>query len=123
MVRVTYKPFEEIIIHDIVKYSLEDFITMNSLGAQTGGLGRPLNWVDGVAFIQAPMPPTDEIIKDQLEGKIHWAQLAFAIMPKFQSYILVKEGQIRIPVIDLGDNEIFRDVIAWLKERFKNVTP
>ena len=89
------------------------------MGVPAGGLGRPLNWVDGVAFRQAPMPPTDEIIKDQLDGKIHWAQLAFAPMPKFQPYILVKEGQIRIPIINLSDNEIFRNVIAWLKERYK----
>ena len=86
---------------------------------QSGQMGRQINWANGVAFAHSGMPPTDDVIKEQLQGRVHWSSLQFAFMPKHQPLIIIKEGNIRIPVLDLSDNVIFRDMAEWIKNHYK----
>ena len=61
---------------------------------------------------------THEIIKEKLEGKIHWSSVSYAIMEKYQSEFKV-EGSVRIPVIDASDNIIFKKMAEWIKNSFE----
>lgn len=119
MVEIIYEPWKTIVIHEIVQYDLQMLINLHSLGVQSGQLGRPINWANGVAFEHNAMPPTDEVIKEQIQGKIHWSHLSFAFMPKYQQLITVPEGNIRIPVLDLSDHEIFKDMAEWIRKHYK----
>lgn len=38
MVKVTFKPWEEVIIHEATHHSLDDIVTLSSMGVQPGGL-------------------------------------------------------------------------------------
>lgn len=119
MVEFIYEPFKTIIIHEIVQHDLQTFVYQHGLGAQPGQLGNAMNWADGVAFNHAAMPPTEDVVREQINGRIHWAHLAFAFMPKHQQFITIPEGNIRIPVIDLSNNEVFKGLAGWIKERYK----
>jgi len=64
MMKVVYAPWEEIVIHEAIKHSLDDLAKLQTLGVQAGALGHHLLWAEGVAFVQAPLPPTDDVIKE-----------------------------------------------------------
>lgn len=121
MVEFVYEPFKKIVVHEIALYDFQTFIYQRTLGVQMGQLGGPINWVDGVAFIHVTMPPTPEVITEQLHGKIHWQQLAFTFMPQYQPFIVIPEGNIKIPVVKLSNNLVFKNMVIWLKQSYKEV--
>lgn len=120
MVEIIYKPWKTIVIHAIVQHDLKMLIHLHGLGIQSGQLGRPINWSNGVAFSHRVMPPTDEVIKEQINGKIHWSHLSFAFMPKHQPLITIPEGKIRIPILNLSGNEVFRELTEWIKKHYSS---
>lgn len=118
MVEFEYQPWKKIIVHDVMKFPLEHFKSTHSLGVQQGGVGIPLIWADGIVFDKNVFRDTDDIIKEKLEGKVHWSSLSYAIMEKYQSEFKV-EGSIRIPVMNVGDNVVFRKMAEWIKNNFE----
>ena len=118
MVEFEYQPWKKIIIHEVLKFPLEHFISASSMGVQAGGVGRPLRWVDGVIFQIGNFRDTDDIIKEKLNGIVHYSAVSYAILEKFQSEFKVS-GNIRIPVIDLSGNKTFREMAIWLKKNFE----
>ena len=116
MPKIIYKPYDELIIHELVRYKLEDLVNLNALGVQSGGMGKPLYWAAGLAMVTYTLPSTDAVVNDQLNGKAHWAHVAYAPMPKFESYIVLKENSVRIPVINASTNPIFNAAAAWIKK-------
>jgi len=119
MVEFVYEPYKKVVIHEIVQYDLQTLIHLHGLGIQAGQLGRPINWANGIAFGQRTLPPTEEVVKEQIQGKVHWSFLAFAYMSTHQPIITIPEGNIRIPVVDLSDNSLFRELAEWLKMMYK----
>ena len=119
MVKVTFKPWEEIIIHEEVAYSLDDLIKLNSIGVQPGGLAAPLRWAEGVIFRVAGMPPTDEVVREQFQGKIHWNLVEWALMPEYKNVILIQDINAKIPVINVSGTVILCEIAKALKERVK----
>ena len=119
MVEFIYEPFKTIVIHEIVQYDFQTFVYQHALGAQPGQLGGAMNWAEGIAFNHMAMHPTADIVKEQIKGRIHWLQLAFAFMPKHQQFITIPEGNIRIPVINLSGNIIFKSMADWIKKQYK----
>ena len=117
MVKVVYQPWKEVIIHESIRYVLDDLVKIRCLGVQPGGLGRQLVWAEGVAFSPAGMPPTEDVIKEQLQGRVHWAAVEWASMPQYQNVIDVKEAKIRVPIINVSTNPILRSVAEWLKSQ------
>ena len=110
---------EEVIIHENIQHSLEDFVTMCSVGVQPGGLARPLMWAEGIVFRSAPMPPTDSVAKEMLENKVHWSSVEWAIMPEYKQVIMITEINARIPIINVSTTAILCDVAKTLKESTK----
>jgi len=119
LVKVTFKPWEEVIIHEVIYYSFEDIVKLFSLGVQPGGLAQPLKWAEGVVFSMSGMSPTDEIIKEQLAGKIHWNSISWALMPECQNFIPIKDINAKIPIVDVSTNSIFCEVARALKEQVR----
>lgn len=117
MVKVTFKPWEEVVVHEVIHYSLEDLIKLQSLGVQPGGLAKSLRWAEGVVFRVAGMPPTDEVVKENLQGKVHWNSVEWAFMPEYKNVILIKDINAKIPVINVSKTAILRDVIKALKKQ------
>lgn len=119
MVKVIYAPWKEIVIHEFVEHNLDDFLKLRCIGITSGALGKPLLWIDGIALDRIGMRETESVIREKLEGKLHWSSLSFATMPKYKPMITVREGNIRIPIIDVSDNSYFQAVVKWLKVNIK----
>ena len=118
MVEFEYSPWKKVIVHEVTKFPLDYFISGASYGVQPGGVGRPLTWADGLIFAKGGLPDSDEIVKEKLQGDLHWNHLHYAIMEKFKPEIKV-EGNIRIPIINASDNVIFREMASWIKRSFE----
>jgi len=118
MVEFEYQPWKKIIVHEVVKYPIEFFESQNSLGVQPGGIGRPLTWAEGIVFNRSMMRETDEVIKEKLEGKIHYTSLVYGILEKYQPELKVA-GNIRIPIINVSNNKIFKEMATWIRNSFE----
>lgn len=92
-------------------------LEMQSFGVPPGSLGRSLMWANGVAFTYAAMPANDEVVADQLKGRMHWASVVFAQMPTYESAVLLQEMNVRIPIADVSGNPTLYAVARWLRER------
>jgi len=115
MVKVTYKPWEEIIVHEAIQHSIDDLVKLLSVGVPPGGLGHPILWSDGVAFTHDAMPPTNEVIKEQMQGRVHWSSVRCASMLEYKDNILIKETNVRIPVLNVSNNPILKTAAEWMK--------
>lgn len=116
MVEVVYQPWKKIVIHEIVKYALDDLVKLQSLGVEPGGLADPLLWVEGIVFSSSTMLETKDVIKEKLEGVVHWASVEWALMPEFKGVIIIKETNVKVPIINVGAHPIYKAVSKWLKE-------
>ena len=119
MVKVTYKPWEEVVIHETIQYDLDTLIAHRSLGVPPGGLGGRLLWAEGVAFSHVPMPPTTDIIKENLQGRVHWNSVQWTLMPEFKLFIEISQTKVKVPFVDVSANEILSSVAKWLKKSAK----
>lgn len=120
MVKVTFKPWDEVVIHESVEYDINDLVKQNSIGVQPGGLAPPLRWARGVAFSNGGMAPTDEVVREQLQGKIHWSIVSWALMPEYKNVILIKDINAKMPVINVSGNAILSEVAEALKANTKH---
>jgi len=122
LVKVTFQPSEELIIHESINHSLPDLIKLCSVGLQPGGLGGPLNWAEGVVFRFSRALATDEVFRELLKGKVHWIDLEWALMPQYEQVIPIEEINAKIPVIDVSTTAILCDVAKALKEQAQQET-
>jgi hypothetical protein len=116
MVKVSYKAYDELIIHEYQKFSLEDLMRLRCTGLQVGSIAPSFQWADGTVMWREPFPQNEEITKENLEGRVHWIWVAFAPMLEFKPSLVLKETSVTVPVINLSDNPVFKAAAAWLRE-------
>lgn len=116
MVKITYQPWEEIVIHEVVEYPLAALLEMQSFGVPQGSMGRSLMWANGIAFAYVAMPASEDVVGEQLKGRMHWGSVVFARMPTYEAAVLLQGMSIRIPVADVSDNPTLYAVARWLHE-------
>lgn len=121
MARFTYKPWNEIVIHEIIESKPEDLfssVIRQTIASSGVGVTPSINWVDGIAFIESPFADSDQVIKEKLNGVIHYSSVEFARVPEYRSEIQVNVGggphPIRLQKVDT--NPIFVELARYLKE-------
>lgn len=119
LVKITFKPWEEVVIHESIHYSFEDLVKLCSIGVQPGGLAAPLQWAEGVIFRFVAMPPTDEVVREQLQGKVHWSAVEWALMPAYKNLIMISDINAKIPIINVSATAILCEVAKELREQSK----
>jgi hypothetical protein len=117
MVRFEYQPWKKIIIHEIVEYPLEYFINNSTIGIKKGSIGRPIIWSNGLIFISTTFQPTEDVIKEQLQGIIHFTSLHYCKMPEYQREITAT-NRIRVPLRNLSHHAVFGPMAEWIKQTF-----
>ncbi len=112
--KITYKPAEELIILEMVEYSLDKL-------AETGALiqeaGRPviLNWAEGVVFHHMPLPfNTKELLKERQQGRIYWASVIYAPLPEYRPTL--KIGPRDIPIV-ATPNPLLIQAAKWIRQQ------
>jgi hypothetical protein len=119
LVKVTFKPMEEVIIHDSVRYQLEDLVKLITINVNPGARTAPLTWARGVAFTYILLLPdtSEAVAEDLLEGKTHWFNVQWTLMPEYKKEIEVEDTKVTIPIADYSANSLFCDVADALKQQ------
>ncbi len=119
---IVVEPWRKLIIHELLEYKFEDLAKLVATqSVQQGGTAIPtISWAEGVAFLISPFPDESEvIIEEKLKGIIHYNTVLFALKPAFEAEIFMRGSQIRINLIDVGTNEIFKLLAQTLKAHAK----
>lgn len=117
MIKVTYKPYEELIIHEYQKFNLDDMIKLRSMGMQVGSIAPSFTWAGGLVMWREPFPQNEEMTRENLNGKIHWLWLAYSEMPEYRASITFKETSVTIPIMNVSDDPVYSGAAKWLKEQ------
>ncbi len=99
-----------------MRFRLEDLVNLNALGVQPGGMGKPFFWAAGLVMVINTLPSTEAVVNDQMNGKAHWAHVAYAPLPRYEPYFAIKENNVRVPVINASTNPMFNAAAAWIKQ-------
>jgi len=93
MVEIEYVPYQKLIVHDIIEQDNTTFFeeVVRMALSQPVQVEPSVNWIDGIAFIVAPMPPTEDIVKENLSGKLHIASVLFTRIA-FQPQVKLNVG-------------------------------
>jgi hypothetical protein len=115
---------EEVIIHDSVRYSLEELVKLITINVNPGGRTAPLTWAKGVAFTYILLLPdtSEAVANDLLEGKTHWFIVQWTSMPQYQKEIEVEDTKVTIPIADMSANPLICDVADALKQQTEATT-
>ena len=111
LVKIVHFPIAQIIIHEMVKYTLPDFVKYMTLGVAPEGIASLVKWCDGIVFAHVSSPSTADVAKDQMNGIVHWAWLSYAEMNSFKDF-LESTNKARIPLIDVSNNNLNKDWFA-----------
>jgi hypothetical protein len=117
MVEFILEEWKKVVIHEVSKFSFDALVDLHALGIPPGGMGRPLLWANGIVFEHNVMPPTSEIIGDQLKGIVQWSSLQFSFMEKYER--LVIKDNVTVHIADVSSNKVFCEMSKWLKKKFK----
>ena len=115
MVKISYAPIKELIVHEAVKIDHEDLLRERITPAGN----MPLYWCDGVLFSFTSIPMTKDLVREYLEGKIHWMEVHYTDMKKYEPVIELNDEQykaiMKIRVIDTSKSGLHAEFIKWLK--------
>jgi hypothetical protein len=119
---IIVEPWKKLVIHELLEYRFEDLAKLVATqSVQQGGTAIPtISWAEGVAFLISPFPDESEvIIEEKLKGIIHYNTVLFALKKGFEAEIFMRGHEIRINLIDVGTNEIFKLLARKLIEHSK----
>jgi hypothetical protein len=116
LVEVTYLPWKKLIVHEIVEHQNKIFFEWLMGEAVKQNVASPVaNWANGVTFALGSFMETPEIIKDKLNGIIHYAVVNFTKMGYQAEFPVEVQGQRYSIKIMQSDNPDFLDLTAFLK--------
>jgi len=116
--KFNYMPAKELVILEMVEYTLEEIAQTSALIQETG---RPiiLNWAEGIVFHHSPLPfNTKELLKERKNGRIYWASVIFALMPNYVPTL--KIGPRDIPVV-ATPNPLLKRAAKWIRENRESI--
>jgi len=112
MVDIEYRPIQKIIVHEVIKYPLQDFIELKSKNPKTSGA----QWCNGIVMQRGSyVNPSPQIMDDESKGIIHWATVEFAEMPEFKQSLMSEQTQAVMRIIDVTKNTAISDFVRWLR--------
>ncbi len=110
MVDFEFKPIEKVILHEILKWSLEELIDRHVKP------NSAVQWVDGIVMVRSgykSMSP--KMVEDEANGIVHWAVVEFAEMEEFKPQLVNEKTNSMARVSDVSTNNVFKDFARWLK--------
>jgi len=124
--KITFEPVEEIVLHQVIEYDnktfFEDVMRQNISAGQLSMIPT-VNWIDGIAFSVWRFPDTDDVIREALEGKLHYFAVSFTRLPYATHFtVTVANQEIRVPLRKVDNNPNFVSLVAYLKD-FKGQSP
>lgn len=112
-------PTEEVVIHQVLE-SDNKIIFFEDVVKQILTREIPViptvNWIDGIAFAILHFPDTEDIVREELKGRIHYSAVLFTKI-SYQSEFVVNLGKedIHVRLRKADDNPDFVDLVEFLK--------
>ncbi len=113
---IEIEPYRKLVIHEVVESSFQDLIDQILMTTRAaGGTTIPqVQWCNGVVFIVQQFNPNSEIvIREQLNGVVHFGAVSFALKEKFESEVRTPQGTIRL--VDVTANSTWVALSNQLK--------
>ena len=117
MVDVEYQPVKKIIVHEIIKYTFDEFLNLKVRSPNPNLPPISVRWANGVVFTASAYPSTSELINQQVQGIVHYANVEFAEMEEYQSILMNQSSGGSVPVVNYSNNTAVTDFIRWLKDQ------
>ncbi len=117
MVKVTFSPIKELIVHEVVEIGKEDLLRDRVTPNGT----MPLYWCDGILFSFTSLPMSDELLKDYIGGVIHWGEVHYMKYDKFTPTVSFTDEyyktDMNVRVLDTSKLALHKDFIKALKAK------
>ncbi|WKT57661.1 hypothetical protein QVH35_10060 [Candidatus Nitrosotenuis chungbukensis] len=115
---ITIEPWKKLVIHEVIEYNFDDWVTQIAFGSKTGGGAIPsINWVNGIVFQSFNFPDTNIIVEEKLKGVLHWSSVMFAVKEKYEKQIIKDNATINL--VDVSVNGIFKEAFRAAKKPLK----
>ena len=115
---ISIEPWKKLVIHEIIEYKFEDWVKQIAFSSKTSGGGIPtMQWINGIVLLPVNFAPTDSVMKEELQGILHWSSISFAIKEKFENQIVIDNATINM--VDVSVNETYAKLAENLKARSK----
>ena len=119
MTKITYAPMDELVIHEVIEMTKDDIMRERVTPQGT----MPLYWCDGFLFSFSSLPLSEEVTRDYLKGKIHWLEVHYTKMDKYEPILSLNEEEFKqtmnIRVIDTSISSLHQEFTSWLKANRK----
>jgi hypothetical protein len=125
LAKITYMPTEEVVVHQVLE-SGNKIIFFEDVVKQMLVREIPViptvDWIDGIAFAVLQFPDTEDIVREELKGRIHYSAVLFTKIP-YQSEFVVNLGKedIRVRLRKADNNPDFIDLVEFLKTYKRNL--
>jgi hypothetical protein len=119
LAKITYMPTEEVVVHQVLE-SDNKIIFFEDVVKQMLVREIPViptvDWIDGIAFAILQFPDTEDNVREELKGRIHYSAVLFTKIP-YQSEFVVNLGKedIRVRLRKADNNPDFVDLVEFLK--------
>ena len=120
MVEVKYEPYRELILHEVKKLTLPDFLLMvaSQVEAQRQGGTPAVDWIDGIAFVKGEYAPPvpQQVTDDQFKGRLHYPIVFFTETTyETQKRVTLNGRDVTVRLNKVEDNPVFKDMVKFLK--------
>lgn len=119
MVKIAFSPLQEIVIHEVVAINSEDLLRERITPAGN----MPLYWCDGILFSFSSLPMTEQVVREYLDGRVHWMELHYAAAKNYTPVLELNDehfsGTQKVRVIDTSNSNLHKELIKWLKGQKK----
>jgi len=112
-------PTEEVVVHRVLE-SDDKVIFFEDIVKQILVKEIPViptvNWIDGIAFAILGFPDTEDVVREELKGRIHYSAVLFTKI-SYQPEIVVNLGKedIRVRLRKADNNPDLVDLVEFLK--------
>lgn len=119
MVKIRFAPTEELIVHEAIEVGKEDLLRERVTPAGT----MPLYWCNGVLFSFSSLPMSDDIVRDYLNGRIHWLEVHFTFEEKYLPVLSLDEeeykAKMNVRILNTSNSSLHAEFTKWLKSSVK----
>jgi hypothetical protein len=117
-VKITSAPIKEVVVHESILVSFDDLLRSRITPAGS----VPLYWCNGILFTFSSMPWSKDVIRDYLDGRLHWIEVQYTRMDHYRQVAELRDENFgaqaqRVRVIDTSASLVHQELTRWLKAK------
>jgi len=112
MTEFKLEPIKQVIIHDLVHESFDNFLQQ----CVTLGI-TSVEWVDGVMIYLSTSFSNEEVYRKSMKGIKYYEKLIFVKLPKYSEKVKWNGGNFEIALLNYNNFPRFRELAKWIKSQ------